>query len=188
MFREYLHRIHQALVRGRKPRSRRVPRNGRPATARLAVDGLEDRTLLSTLTLGGGALVYTPSTSAGNILSIYDNATTHRYTFVDSNEYITLVGSFISPAGGGTHTVSFGDGNISSIVVNTGNQDFTVEINQTLASAPVTVNLGNGNDNVAVSPATANLNGIQGAITVHTGGGTDTLTVDDEFNTDAQTY
>src|SRR5262249_46211126 len=95
---------------------------------------------------------------------------------------------FISPAGGGTHTVRFGDGNISSIVVNTGNQDFTVEINQTLASAPVTVNLGNGKDNVAVSPATANLNGIQGAITGHTGGGTDTLTVDDEFNTDAQTY
>src|SRR6516162_3398369 len=152
MFREYLHRIYQALIRDGKPRSRRLPRTGQPAVARLAIEALEDRNLLSTLTLSGGALVYAPSTNLNNNLIISHDAATHRYTFVDANEYFALLGVFINPSGEGTHTVSFGDGNISSIAVNTGDQDFTVNIEQTLANAPVAVNFGAGSDVVNVSP------------------------------------
>ena len=193
MFREYLHRKYQGLIRGR--RKRRTPaimRAGRPTIARLAVEGLEDRTLLSTLSLGlytTGALVYTPDTSVANTLTISDNPATHRYTIVDTSENITLFyGPFINPTGGFTHTVSFGDGNITSIAVNTGNQNFTVNIEQSLSGAPVTVNLGSGTDAVNVSPTAKNLDNIQGAITVQAGAGTDSLNVNDQSIAVTQTF
>jgi hypothetical protein len=44
-----------------------VPRAGRPAAARLAVYGLEDRTLLSTFTAFNSVLGYAPSTDVGNL-------------------------------------------------------------------------------------------------------------------------
>jgi hypothetical protein len=112
-------------------------------------------------------LAYAPSTNLNNNLIISHDAATHRYTFVDASEYFALLGVFTNPSGEGTHTVSFGDGNISSIAVNTGDQDFTVNIEQTLANAPVAVNFGAGSDVVNVSPSASNLNNIQGAITVH---------------------
>jgi hypothetical protein len=189
MFREYLHCVYQTLIKGgRQPRSRRVAHARRPAATHLAVVGLEDRMLLSTLTLTNGALIYAPSTSVANSLRISDNPATHRYTFVDYNENITLVGNFSSPSYNGPQTVSFGDGNITSIAVNTGNQDFTVYIEQTLAVAPLTVDLGNGNDVVNISSGARNLNNIQGAIRVNYGLGIDTLDVHDESNTAAQTF
>jgi hypothetical protein len=186
MFREFVHRVYQTLTRGRKRRDPRIKRTGRPTVTRLAIEDLEDRTLLSTITLTNGALVYLPSTGSLHDLTISD--ATHRYTFVDTAENITLVGSFISPSGNGTHAVSFGDGNISSIALNTGNQDFHVNVEQTLAIAPLTVNLGSGFDQVFVSPTARNLNSIQGAITIHGGLGTDYLTVNDQSNAAAQTF
>jgi hypothetical protein len=188
MFREYLHHTYQALIRRRKARSRRVHRTNRPAAARLAIEDLEARTLLSTLTLSGGALVYVPSTSANNTLTISDNPATHRYTFVDTAEVITLVGSFTNPSGNLTHTVSFGDGNIISIAVNMGNQSFNVNIEQTLAGAPVTVNMGAGTDTVNVSPVAHNLDNIRGPITLHAGVGIDSLNVYDNSNPHDQAY
>jgi hypothetical protein len=50
MFRDYLHRVYQTLIRGRKRRAPKITRTCRPAAARLAVEGLEDRFLLSTVT------------------------------------------------------------------------------------------------------------------------------------------
>jgi hypothetical protein len=75
------------------------------------------------------------------------------------------MGSFISPSGNGTHTVSFGDGNIHAIAVRTLDQDFTVNIEQTVSFAPVTVILGSFNEVVNVSPGAHNLNNIEGDIT-----------------------
>src|SRR5262249_44252934 len=50
MFREYLQRGYQTLIQGgRQPRLRSGSRPSRPAAARLAVEGLEDRALPSTL-------------------------------------------------------------------------------------------------------------------------------------------
>jgi hypothetical protein len=177
MFREYLIRTYQTLTQGRTRSSRR----SRPAT-RLGIEALEDRNLLSTLTLSGGALIYAPSSGFNNTLTISDNPATHRYTFVDATENIALGGSFISPSGNHTHTASFGDGNIGSITVNMFNQEFVVNIENTLVSVPLTVNLGNGADTVDVSPTAHNLNNIGGLITVHTGLGTDSLNVFDQSN------
>src|SRR5262249_14258462 len=125
MLREYVYRIYQTLVRGRKRTTSKSWQRSRPSVARLAVESLEDRTLLSTLTLTNGALVYSPNTFVANSLSMSHNLATHRYTFVDTAEDITLVGTFSSPSGDFTHTVSFGDGNINSITVNMFNQNFT---------------------------------------------------------------
>jgi hypothetical protein len=100
-------------------------------------------------------------------VTLSHNSATRRYTFVDTAETITLVGSFISPSGNGTHTVSFGDGNIPAIEVNGGDQNFTVNIEDTVASAPVAINLGHGNDTVNVSPTAHNLDNIQGAIDIY---------------------
>src|SRR5262249_36946281 len=135
-----------------------------------------------------GALVYSPSTTATQGMTISDNPATHRYTFSNSHEGITLVGNFISPSGSGTSTVSFGDGNISSITVNMSNQDAFVNIEQTLASAPLTVNLGSGTDFVEIGSGAHNLNNIQGSITIHFGLGTDTVDVHDELNSGNQTF
>jgi hypothetical protein len=190
MLREYLHRVYQILTQGsRQPRSRRVSRGSRPGPARLAVEGLEERTLLSTLTLINGALVYVPSTTLAQAMNISDDPATQRYTFYDTAEGITLGGNFISPSGSGTNTVSFGDGNISSITVYMSNTAFfALNIEQTLASAPLTVNMGTGDDTVRVSPFAQNLDNIQGAISVHYGTGTDTVDVHDQANSADQTF
>src|SRR5262249_40915658 len=150
----------------------------------------EDRTLLSTIQLTNGALAYAPDFGVVNTaLTLSHNAATHRYTFVDTAEVIVLLGNFISPTGNLSHTVSFGDGNISSIAVNlVGNHSNTVNIEQTLAAAPVTVHLGNGHDTVNVSPSAQNLNTIQGAIAIHGGLGNDRLNVYDNSNGAAQTF
>jgi hypothetical protein len=189
MFGPYLQRVYQNLIKGgRKPRSRRVLRTSRPPTARLAVEGLEQRTLLSTLVLSGGSLIYQASSGAATNLSISDNSATHRYTFTDTAENIQLIGNFINPSGNLTHSVSFGDGNITSIAVNTSNLNDIVNIEQTLNFVPLTVNLGNGTDVVNVSPLAQNLSNILGAVTVHPGQGTDSLNVNDQANSGFQMF
>jgi len=87
-------------------------------------------------------LVYKPSTGATNTLTILDNPATHRFTFVDAAEAVTLVGNFINPAGNGTHTVGFGDGNTCGAVVDVSDQNFTVNVEQTVSGKSIGVNLG----------------------------------------------
>jgi hypothetical protein len=191
MLREYLHRVYQSLIQGSgQPRSRRVSRASRPGgPARLAVEGLEERTLLSTLTLINGGLVYVPSTTLAQGMSISDNSATHRYTFSNNAEGITLVGSFVNPSGSGTQTVSFGDGNINSITVNMSTVDFfNLNIEQTLGSAPLTVNMGTGDNTVQISPTAHNLDNILGAVTVHDGSGPDTVEIYDQAKSTPQNY
>jgi hypothetical protein len=190
MFREYLHRVYQSLIQGsRQPRSRKVSRTARPAATQLDVEGLEDRTLLSTLALVSDGVSYTPSTTVANSVTLSHNPATHRYTFVDTAETISLVGSFISPSGNGTHTVSFGDGNIPAISIYAHGQNFTVNIEDTVAGVTVGVDLGNGTDTVNVSPAAHNLNNIQGQIhLVSSSVALLSLNVYDQSNTAAQTF
>jgi hypothetical protein len=188
MFREYLHRTYRVPTRGRKRRVSRIRRNSRPAAARLAIEGLEERTLLSTLTLTNGALVYTPSINIFTAVTISADQGTQRYTFGDTAETITLVGNFINPSGNHTHSVSFGAGNITSITVNDmPNKDMNVIINQTLASAAVTLNLSNGHDQVSISYAARNLDTIHGPINVHAGSRA-FVDIRDDFNTAGQTF
>jgi hypothetical protein len=187
MFREYLRRTYQAFIRGRKRRAPRKTRTNPGTVARLAVDSLEHRTLLSTLSLTNGALVYGSNTSAANILRIIHFQASHRYSFEDVAEHITLVGNFVGPSGNNTHVVGFGDGNIGTIALNLGNQGYTVIIDSTQAGVPVAVNMGNGTAVVNVG-GPSNLNDIQGPIHIHGGLGTDSLNIYDQLNSAAQTF
>jgi hypothetical protein len=92
---------------------------------------------------------------------------------------------------GSTTTIcgaSFADNSYSSVVINTGAGNDTVNIETTLANKPVTVNEGNGNVTVNISPVAHNLNNIQGGVTLHAGLGIDSLNVDDQANAFAQTF
>jgi hypothetical protein len=189
MFRKYLHRVYQTLIRGRKRRAPKIKRTRRPVATRLVIDGLEDRTLLSYLVLSGGALTYGQSGNVSSTLTMSHDSTTHRYVFNDTTETIAAQGNFINLSGNGTHTVSFGDGNINNMYVNMRYQPCTVNIEDTLA--PMLVELFNNYDVVNVSPVAHNLNNIQGAIQVYAYGqdlGNGALNVYDQSNAAAQTF
>jgi hypothetical protein len=92
-----------------------------------------------------------------------------------STPYYRLVGFF--PA------ASF-----NQIVVNEGDGNDTVNIEDTLSGKPLTVNLGNGLDAVNVSPFAENLDHIQGNVTVNGGNGFDTLNINDQNKATNLTY
>jgi hypothetical protein len=83
---------------------------------------------------------------------------------------------------------SFEPGSISSVVVNPGTGDDTINIEHTVSGVPVTVNLGNGNDTVNISPTLNNLSNILGNVTIHAGSGADTVNVDDQSTNSNQTF
>ena len=83
---------------------------------------------------------------------------------------------------------SFADNSYSSVVINTGNDGDTVNIENTLAGKPVNVNEGGGYVTVNISHSAQNLNNIQGGVTLIGGGGTNTLNVYDQANASAQTF
>jgi hypothetical protein len=68
---------------------------------------------------------------------------------------------------------------LTGISVNTGPGDDIVEIDNTVAGTPVTVNLGNGTDNVDLGRASLDLDSIQGPVVLHGGSGTDALMLRD---------
>jgi hypothetical protein len=85
-------------------------------------------------------------------------------------------------------TAQFDPGAISSIVVNTGGGNDTVNIEKSAAGVPITVNLGNGTDTINVAPTSHFLNNIQGNLTLNGGLGVDTLNVFDQNDGGNATY
>jgi hypothetical protein len=77
---------------------------------------------------------------------------------------------------------------ISSITVNTGDGDDTVNIEGTLSRLPVTINLGAGTDTVNVSPTAQNLSSLAGTVTINGGSGSDALNLFDEGTDSNQSY
>jgi hypothetical protein len=63
-----------------------------------------------------------------------------------------------------------------------------VQIDDTVSATPVTVNEGDGADQVHISPFPNNLDTIQGPVSVHGGSGTNTLTFYDQNNYADTTY
>jgi hypothetical protein len=187
MFRHYLQRIYQNPASGRKWRAPRLTRTSRQTVARLTVEGLEERTLMSVLVLNNGALSYLPSTTLANSLSISHSLNPTRYTITDTAEIIVFDGPFIDRSGEFTHTVTFRDNNISSVTVNMFNQNFTVNIEQTVYGQPVTINLGGGTDTVNLSPTAHKMDDIRGLVTIHPGLGFDSLNVNDQSSSAERT-
>jgi hypothetical protein len=78
---------------------------------------------------------------------------------------------------------------VTSITINSfqyGNHSINVE--NTSANVPVTINLRFGTDTVNISPGAMKLDNIQGAVTIYGGGGNDALTVNDQATTSGRTY
>jgi hypothetical protein len=68
---------------------------------------------------------------------------------------------------------------LTSITVTAGPGDDIIQIDDTAAGIPVTVNLGNGTDVVEIARGGFNLDTIQGPVTVHGGSGTGTVIAED---------
>jgi hypothetical protein len=77
---------------------------------------------------------------------------------------------------------------VHSIRMDSGGGNNVIDIHDTEAGIPVTVNLGNGNDTVNISRRSGNLDTIQGAVTIHAGMGADTVNIDDQDAGSSQTY
>jgi hypothetical protein len=77
---------------------------------------------------------------------------------------------------------------LTSITINATPGNDVVEIDNTAAGTPVTINEGNGTDAVHISPIPNDLDTIQGPVIVHGGSGTDGLNILDESNAASTTY
>jgi hypothetical protein len=77
---------------------------------------------------------------------------------------------------------------LTNITVNATPGDDYVEIDDTVAGTPVTVNNGNGTDTVPLSAFSEDVDAIKGPVTVHGGSGTNAITFNDRYNTANITY
>jgi hypothetical protein len=121
-------------------------------------------TLSGTLTVTGG-----PGDDTITIRSMADNA---DFVEVLMNGRLEYVGLWSALTG-------------ITVAATAGND--VINIEDTAAGVPVTVNLGAGTDEVNLSPTTRNLNGIHGNVIINGQAGTE-LTCNDQGNSMAQTY
>jgi hypothetical protein len=77
---------------------------------------------------------------------------------------------------------------LTGITVNATPGDDFVQIDDTPAGTPVTVNLGNGTDTVTIGLASFDLDTVQGPVTVHGGTGSDTLILRDGYHNGNTSY
>ncbi len=110
----------------------------------------------------------------------------------DPNDTITLsLTGTVTQVNLNGETASFasaGGFGITSIVINSGEGDDTINIDQSSSTRPITINLGGGTDTVNLAQAGGNLNSLAGAVTINGGGGTDTLNLFDQNNTAIKAY
>ncbi|HWE37329.1 MAG TPA: calcium-binding protein [Isosphaeraceae bacterium] len=83
-------------------------------------------------------------------------------------------------------TVHFAPGAITSISVNTGGGNDTVNVEKTAFNVPVSINTGGGSDTVNIAPTDKNLNDIQGQVGVV--GNSVNLNINDSLNSFGSTY
>jgi uncharacterized protein (TIGR03118 family) len=169
-----------------RPHSEPARRNARSAV----LERLEDRTLLASLNVSGGALSYVGGVNVANNLSISTAGPTGKYTFTDA-EAITLDAGAIAAGwtGSGTNTVIGPDSSVLSMAVDTRNKSDAVGIKST--DAPVTVTFTNGPSDVDTitigGDSSKGAQGVNGSITIVNLNGSTNLTVDDSANPKAAT-
>jgi Ca2+-binding RTX toxin-like protein len=152
-------------------------RAAQTARTQLAIEGLEDRSVPSTLQIVNGLLTYTASTGVANNLSVAVNSGT--YTVTDTAEAINVVG-LAGATGSGTNTVTFSAAQVptAGMVLNLGDMADTVSIVSTTKA--ISIKAGAGNDTIDVGTfGNGSLNNIQARVTVDGGTGADTLRVND---------
>ncbi|MCI0456953.1 MAG: hypothetical protein L0Z62_08240 [Gemmataceae bacterium] len=158
------------LFNTQNPRHVRGRQAARPSRRRLCLEGLEDRTVPSTLSIANGILTYTANSGVANNVSLSWSVSSSDYTLTDTAENIFAPGL----PGNGTHTVHFSDASVSSMVVNLGDlADTMTKDIRFLMIDPLTIHAGPGNDTIALYQ---HMNGAR--VTVNGQDGTDTLTLD----------
>jgi hypothetical protein len=77
---------------------------------------------------------------------------------------------------------------VGSVTITTGNANETVNIENTVAPATVTVNLGGGSDSISLSPTAHRLSNIESNLTLRGGPGFDILFVNDQANSSSTNW
>src|SRR5262249_37417368 len=76
---------------------------------------------------------------------------------------------------------------VKSIVIQSGNGNDRIFVENTVAGIPVTIDAGDGNDTITVGGPLNNLDNIQATLTINGGGGSDRLNLNDQGNAAAAT-
>ena len=165
--------------RGLKPRHRGV-------NARMSLERLEERLVLSQLDVTAGMLTY-GSITAGQASNVDLTLAAGVITFSDTDNPITLTANAIAAGftNSGPFVVTGPDANVNQIAIDTGNANATitdgssdkpVTINPASANGPETQAVFLGNTSFGVQQITA-------PVIIANAEGTTTLTVDDSHNT-----
>jgi hypothetical protein len=114
-------------------------------------------------------------------------------TGTPSNDYITIRSmaenpSFVEVLVNGQRQYAGLWSALTDITVAPTSGNDLVQIDDTVAGTPVTVDLGNGDDTVDVGLTSSDLDAIQGPLTIHGGTGSNTLSMSDEYNAASTTY
>jgi hypothetical protein len=107
-----------------------------------------------------------------------------RDTGTTGNTTYTVTNTTIMRSGAGNTTY----GTVESLVLNGGSGGNTINIQATQASMALTLNCGNGDDFVEISPADQVLHQVAGNVAVKGNAGADTLTFYDRFNLATASY
>ena len=124
--------------------------DNRGATQGTFVSDLDADSASVSVRNGNNNLVITSDSPGSNSITLRRSALNANFVEVVENGQLQFAGLWAS---------------LGSITINaSGNSIYTVNIENTVAGKPVTVNLGNGNDLVNISPGAHNLDGIQGTV------------------------
>ncbi len=120
-----------------------------PRRRDLWVERLEDRLTPSTLSLIGGDLQYLATSTETNALTVSYSGATHKYTFADTGALITSTIS--GETGSGTHTVTVPDTGVTTIAIDLSANTNNDKANIDSINAATTVTTGGGMNTVNVS-------------------------------------
>jgi hypothetical protein len=148
-----------------------------------------------------GAITANGGTAGLDVLNVNDqaNAANTTYTLTATSVmrprtggvfYNNLLNNIAVDGGSGTNSYTVtGTGAVNATTLNTGDGvNDTIDVEAINNSRSLTVNEGAGGDAVNVSPASQDLNTIQGFLVVNGGAGVNPLTINDQNNSASQTY
>jgi hypothetical protein len=158
-----------------------------PATGTLALDGLEGGDLYTINLASPLGSVVSPVTINDTGTTGSDSATVNAAD--TSNALVVTATAVTSTAGTAVQTVSYAG--LEGLTVNTGNGTDNISVTGTAATTPVVINGGSGNDTFGVTaadPATGQHTLLAPRLVLLAGTGTSTLVVNDQFDTTGTPY